>query len=96
MMITFKGCFYDFVYINDEFFYHIIKIVLDHIVIDANGLIIWEIVGSYVIDVNGLIDWCEVIDWLMIDEECICIFLDENDRCQSGNQLIKMDHWYDA
>jgi hypothetical protein len=25
MMITFKGCFYDFVYSNDEFFYHIIK-----------------------------------------------------------------------
>jgi hypothetical protein len=24
-------------------------------VIDANGLIIWEIVGSYVIDVNGLV-----------------------------------------
>jgi hypothetical protein len=30
-------------------------IVLDHVVIDANGLIIWEIVGSYVIDVNGLV-----------------------------------------
>jgi hypothetical protein len=30
--------------------------MLDHVVIDANGLIIWEIVGSYVIDVNGLID----------------------------------------
>jgi hypothetical protein len=34
---------------------------LDHVVIDANGLsidanglITWEIVGSYVIDVNGL------------------------------------------
>jgi hypothetical protein len=26
---------------------------LDHVVIDANGLITWEIVGSYVIDVNG-------------------------------------------
>jgi hypothetical protein len=26
----------------------------DHVVIDANGLITWEIVGSYVIDVNGL------------------------------------------
>jgi hypothetical protein len=24
-------------------------------VIDANGLITWEIVGSYVIDVNGLV-----------------------------------------
>ena len=30
--------------------------LLDHVVIDANGLIIWEIVGPYVIDVNGLID----------------------------------------
>ena len=30
----------------------------------------------------------------MIDEQWICI--DENDRCPSGNQLIKMDHWYDA
>ena len=29
---------------------------LDHVVIDANGLIIWEIVGSCVIDANGLID----------------------------------------
>jgi hypothetical protein len=29
--------------------------VLDHVVIDANGLITWEIVGSYVIDVNGLV-----------------------------------------
>jgi hypothetical protein len=29
--------------------------VLDHVVIDANGLIIWEIVGSYVIDVNDLV-----------------------------------------
>ena len=29
--------------------------LLDHVVIDANGLIIWEIVGSYVIDVNGLV-----------------------------------------
>jgi hypothetical protein len=28
---------------------------LDHVVIDANGLIIWEIVGSYVIDANGLV-----------------------------------------
>jgi hypothetical protein len=27
--------------------------MLDHVVIDANGLIIWDIVGSYV---NGLID----------------------------------------
>jgi hypothetical protein len=27
--------------------------MLDHVVIDANGLITWEIVGSYVIDVNG-------------------------------------------
>jgi hypothetical protein len=25
------------------------------VVIDANGLITWEIVGSYVIDVNGLV-----------------------------------------
>jgi hypothetical protein len=31
------------------------KPLLDHVVIDANGLIIWEIVGSYVIDVNGLV-----------------------------------------
>jgi hypothetical protein len=30
--------------------------LLDHVVIDANGLIIWEIVRSYAIDVNGLID----------------------------------------
>jgi hypothetical protein len=30
-------------------------IMLDHVVIDANGLITWEIVGSYVIDVNGLV-----------------------------------------
>jgi hypothetical protein len=30
--------------------------LLDHVVIDANGLIIWEIVGSYVIDANGLFD----------------------------------------
>jgi hypothetical protein len=29
--------------------------MLDHVVIDANGLIIWEIVGSYVIDANGLV-----------------------------------------
>jgi hypothetical protein len=29
--------------------------LLDHVVIDANGLIIWENVGSYVIDVNGLV-----------------------------------------
>ena len=29
--------------------------VLDHVVIDANGLIIWDIVGSYVIDVNDLV-----------------------------------------
>jgi hypothetical protein len=29
--------------------------VLDHVVIDGNGLIIWEIVGSYVIDVNDLV-----------------------------------------
>jgi hypothetical protein len=29
--------------------------VLDHVVIDANGLITWEIVGSYVIDVNDLV-----------------------------------------
>jgi hypothetical protein len=29
--------------------------LLDHVVIDANGLITWEIVGSYVIDVNGLV-----------------------------------------
>jgi hypothetical protein len=29
--------------------------VLDHVVIDANGLITWDIVGSYVIDVNGLV-----------------------------------------
>jgi hypothetical protein len=30
--------------------------LLDHVVIDTDGLIIWEIVESYVIDVNGLID----------------------------------------
>jgi hypothetical protein len=30
-------------------------VFLDHVVIDANGLITWEIVGSYVIDVNGLV-----------------------------------------
>ena len=36
-----------------------------------------------------VINWCQVIDWLMI-------VLDENDRCQSGNQLIKIDHWYDV
>jgi hypothetical protein len=29
--------------------------LLDHAVIDANGLIILEIVGSYVIDVNDLV-----------------------------------------
>jgi hypothetical protein len=29
--------------------------LLDHVVIDANGLIIWENVGLYVIDVNGLV-----------------------------------------
>jgi hypothetical protein len=29
--------------------------LLDHVVIDANGLIILENVGSYVIDVNGLV-----------------------------------------
>ena len=29
--------------------------MLDHVVVDANGLITWEIVGSYVIDVNGLV-----------------------------------------
>jgi hypothetical protein len=29
--------------------------VLDHVVIDANGLIICDIVGSYVIDANGLV-----------------------------------------
>jgi hypothetical protein len=33
--------------------------IVDHgcqwFVIDANGLITWEIVGSYVIDVNGLV-----------------------------------------
>jgi hypothetical protein len=29
--------------------------LLDHVVIDAKGLIIWEIVGSYVIDVNNLV-----------------------------------------
>jgi hypothetical protein len=29
--------------------------LLDHVVIDANGLITWDIVGSYVIDVNGLV-----------------------------------------
>ena len=40
--------------------------------------------------------WCQVIDWLKIDEQCICIVLDETDRSQSGNQFIKMDHWYDA
>ena len=34
------------------------------------------------------LDWCQVIDWYDA--------LDENDRCPSGNQLIKMDHWYDA
>jgi hypothetical protein len=32
-----------------------IFLLLDHVVIDANGLITWEIVGSYVIDVNGLV-----------------------------------------
>jgi hypothetical protein len=31
------------------------RVLLDHVVIDANGLITWEIVGSYVIDVNGLV-----------------------------------------
>ena len=36
-----------------------------------------------------VIDLCQVIYWLMI-------VLDENDRCQSGNQLIKIDHWYDV
>jgi hypothetical protein len=30
--------------------------VLDHVVIDANGLTILEIVGSCAIDANGLID----------------------------------------
>ena len=50
--------------------------MLDHVVIDANGLIIWEIVGSYVIDVNDL-----VIDWYDA--------LDENDICPSGNQSIQ-------
>jgi len=30
----------------------------------------------------------------MIDEQWIC--LDENDICPSGNQLVNMDHWYDA
>jgi hypothetical protein len=30
-------------------------VLLDHVVIDANGLITWDIVGSYVIDVNGLV-----------------------------------------
>jgi hypothetical protein len=29
--------------------------MLDHVVIDANGLIIWDIVGSCVIDENGLV-----------------------------------------
>ena len=38
------------------------KQLLDHVVIDANGLITWDIVGSCVIDANGLIDWCP---WLM-------------------------------
>jgi hypothetical protein len=33
---------------------HVIDL-LDHVVIDANGLITWEIVGSHVIDVNGLV-----------------------------------------
>jgi hypothetical protein len=36
-------------------FHNMTKVVLDHVVIDANGLIIWEIVGSYVIDVNDLV-----------------------------------------
>jgi hypothetical protein len=31
------------------------SLMLDHVVIDANGLITWEIVRSYVIDVNGLV-----------------------------------------
>jgi hypothetical protein len=31
------------------------SLMLDHVVIDANGLITWEIVGSYVIDGNGLV-----------------------------------------
>jgi hypothetical protein len=30
--------------------------LLDHVFIDANGLIIWDIIGSSVIDANGLID----------------------------------------
>jgi hypothetical protein len=34
--------------------------LLDHVVIDANGLITWEIVGSCVIDANGLIDIIDV------------------------------------
>jgi hypothetical protein len=36
--------------------------LLDHIVIDANGLIIWEIVGSYIIDANGLVCLMSLID----------------------------------
>ena len=40
--------------------------ILDHAVIDANGLIIWEIVGSYVIDVYGLIIW-EIVGSYVID-----------------------------
>ena len=37
-------------------------LVLDHVVIDANGLITWEIVGSYVIDVNGLVWLMSLVD----------------------------------
>jgi hypothetical protein len=29
--------------------------MLDHVAIDANGLIMWDIVGSYVIGANGLV-----------------------------------------
>ena len=65
------------------------------IAINAKGGDCWIMLSLmpmvWLIDV---IDWCQVIDWLMIDEQCICI--DENDRCPSGNQLINMDHWYDA
>jgi hypothetical protein len=32
----------------------LMQLMLDHVVIDANGLIIWD-VGSYVIDANGLV-----------------------------------------
>jgi hypothetical protein len=39
--------------------------LLDHVIIDANGLIIWEIVVSYVIDANGLIIWEIVVSYVI-------------------------------